>query len=113
MLIPLLVLAGIAMTASNASANALLLASAPTPLRGEAIALYMLAMRGGVAVGGLLTGAVVSLIGVRSALFVNGALAVFAHAAIARSWRHVAPASLDPPAEGGGPAVPSVRLANQ
>ncbi len=97
MLVPLLVVAGIAMTASNASANALLLASAPVPFRGEAIGLYMLAMRGGVAVGGLLTGAVVTLIGVRNALFVNGALAVLAHAAIARSWRHVVPPSSDNP----------------
>lgn len=93
MLIPLLVAAGIAMTASNASADALLLASAPPQFRGEAIGLYMLAMRGGVAAGGLLTGAVVSLIGVRSALFINGVLAVLAHAAIARSWRHVLPPS--------------------
>ena len=67
----------------------------------------MLAMRGGVAVGGLLTGAIavgglltgatVTLIGVPSALFANGALAILAHAPIARSWRHVVPPSPDNP----------------
>lgn len=91
----LLVLAGMSMTASNASANALLLAAAPTRIRGETISLYMLAMRGGVAVGGLLTGLLVSLIGVRGALFINGVVAVAGHAAIAvwlRQLQRTAPA---------------------
>ena len=83
----LLVIAGIAMTVSNTSANALLLAAAPAQIRGEAIGLYMLAMRGGVAVGGLVTGLLVGLIGVRSALFINGARALTAHVVIGRLWQ--------------------------
>ena len=83
----LLVLAGMSMTASNASANTLLLAAAPPRIRGETISLYMLAMRGGVAAGGLLTGSLVSLTGVRNALCINGTLAVLAHVLIAGAWR--------------------------
>ena len=82
----LLVLAGFAMTASNASANALLQAAAPARIRGQTVSLFMLAMRGGLALGGLATGLSVSLLGVREALLVNGVLAVLAHTAIRRAW---------------------------
>jgi MFS family permease len=86
--LPLLfVLAGVAMTASNTSANALLLAAAPTGIRGETISLYSLAMRGGVAVGSVLTGVSVSLLGVREALLINGAAALLLQIAIGRHWR--------------------------
>jgi predicted MFS family arabinose efflux permease len=74
----LLVLAGFAMTASNASANALLQAAAPARIRGQTVSLFMLAMRGGLALGGLATGVMVGLLGVREALL--------AHAAIRRPW---------------------------
>jgi MFS family permease len=83
----LLGLAGISMTVSNASANALLLAAAPTRIRGETVSLYMLAMRGGVALGGLVTGLLVTLMGVRNALCVNGTLALLARVVIAGMWR--------------------------
>lgn len=86
----LLAAAGIAMTASNASSNALLLTAAPVRVRGETIGLYMLAMRGGVAVGGLLTGLLVSAAGARIALFANGTLAILALAAIAHDARPAA-----------------------
>ncbi|MDE2290299.1 MAG: MFS transporter [Burkholderiales bacterium] len=89
---PLFVLAGMTMTASNASANALLQAAAPTRVRGQAVSLYMLAMRGGVSLGGLLTGISVGWLGVREALLVNGLLAVVAHLAIGRVWRRAASA---------------------
>jgi MFS family permease len=82
----LFVLAGAAMTASNASANTLLLAAAPEGLRGRAISVYMLALRGGVSVGALITGASVSLLGVRTALCINGVLALVAHVMNARGW---------------------------
>ncbi|MEJ0037388.1 MAG: MFS transporter [Gammaproteobacteria bacterium] len=82
----LFVLAGAAMTVSNAAANTLLLASAPDGLRGRAISVYMLALRGGVSVGALITGASVTLLGVRTALCVNGVLALAAHLANARAW---------------------------
>ncbi|MEJ1961437.1 MAG: hypothetical protein WDO56_07795 [Gammaproteobacteria bacterium] len=36
--------------------------------------------------GSLITGATVSLFGVRTALCINGAVAVVAHLAIARTW---------------------------
>jgi predicted MFS family arabinose efflux permease len=82
----LLVLAGFTMTASNASANALLQAAAPARIRGQTVSLFMLAMRGGIALGGLATGVMVGLLGVREALLVNGVLAVLAHTAIRRPW---------------------------
>ena len=80
----LLAVAGIAMTVGNATANAVLQVHAPTRMQGQSVGLYMLAMRGGTAVGGLLTGALVSSVGVRKALLVNGALAVLAQLAILR-----------------------------
>jgi MFS family permease len=82
----LLVLAGMAMTVSNASANALLQGTAPARIRGQTVSLFMLAMRGGLALGGLFTGAVVSLLGVREALLINGVLAVLVHTAIRQQW---------------------------
>ena len=82
----LLVLAGIAMAMSNISANALLQATAAPDLRGQAISLYMLAMRGGLSIGSLLTGLSVHLIGLREALFINGAVALAAQIALGRRW---------------------------
>ncbi|TAK86586.1 MAG: MFS transporter [Aquabacterium sp.] len=86
--LPLLFLmAGIAMTSSNASANALLQSTAPTRIRGQTVSLFMLAMRGGMALGGLATGASVNLIGVRHALLLNGLLALAAQLWLGRAWR--------------------------
>ena len=68
--------AGFAMTLSNTSANTLLQSAAQAEVRGQSVSLFMLVMRGGMALGGLLTGLSVSLLGVRQALFANGALAV-------------------------------------
>ena len=82
----LLVVAGAAMTASNASANALLQSCAPARIRGQSVSLFMLAMRGGVALGGLLTGLAVNAMGVRESLLCNGVLALLVHAAIRRQW---------------------------
>ncbi|RTL30194.1 MAG: MFS transporter [Burkholderiales bacterium] len=82
----LLVLAGVAMTASNASANAIVQGLAPEHLRGQSVSLFMLAMRGGVAMGSLLLGAGVHLLGVREALVLSGLLAMVAHLAIRRGW---------------------------
>lgn len=82
----LLVLAGVAMTASNASANVLLQSNAPARIRGQTVSLYMLAMRGGMALGSLVTGATVHLLGVREALLLNGIVAVLVHLAIGRAW---------------------------
>lgn len=82
----LLALAGIAMAMSNTSVNALLQSTASPSLRGQTISLYMLAMRGGLAIGSLLTGLSVTTFGVREALFVNGALALAAQLMVGRRW---------------------------
>ena len=83
---PLLVLAGASMTVSNTAANSLLQATASPRLLGQTVSLYMLAMRGGISLGALLTGASVSLLGVQHALLLNGVLAVAVQAALARMW---------------------------
>jgi len=84
---PLFVLAGVAMTASNASANTLLQSSAPEHLRGKTVSLFMLAMRGGLSLGSLLTGFSVHLMDVRSALALNGILALLVLSALGWVWR--------------------------
>jgi predicted MFS family arabinose efflux permease len=85
-LLPLLVLAGASMTVSNIAANALLQATVGPRLLGQTVSLYMLAMRGGISLGALLTGATVSLLGVQHALLLNGLAAVAVQAAVARMW---------------------------
>src|SRR5450830_1455014 len=82
----LLMLAGLAMNASNTSANSLLQANASPLLRGQTVSLYMLAMRGGLAVGSLLTGLAIHVLGVRYALAFNGSLALLLHIFIGRLW---------------------------
>jgi MFS family permease len=80
----ILLLAGIAMTVSNTSSNSMLQVSAPARIRGQAVSLYMLAMRGGVSIGSLLTGVAVHLLGIRDALLINGILAVAVQILISR-----------------------------
>lgn len=46
----------------------------------------MLAMRGGISLGALFTGAAVGLLGVQHALLLNGLLAIAAQAVVARMW---------------------------
>lgn len=82
----LLVVAGIAMSVSNTSANALLQTQADPLLRGRTVSLYMLALRGGASLGNLLAGVSVSLLGIRNALLLNGALAFLTHFLIGRQW---------------------------
>ncbi|PAY10770.1 MFS transporter [Bradyrhizobium sp. UFLA03-84] len=82
----LLVVAGFCMSISNTAANALLNAAAPARLRGRTISLYMLAMRGGLSFGGLLTGLSADLVGVRYALLANGIMAVTAQLILGRRW---------------------------
>ena len=83
---PLLVLAGAFMTVSNTAANSLLQATASPQLLGQTVSLYMHAVRGGISLGALLTGATVSLLGVQHALLLDGLAAVVAQAALARMW---------------------------
>jgi MFS family permease len=90
----LLAAGGGAMSVSNTSVNTLLQASAPSQLRGRTVSLYMLAMRGGLSLGGLLTGASVQVFGIRHALLINGCAAMLTHLIIGRLWcRAPAPGS--------------------
>jgi hypothetical protein len=82
----LLMLAGASMTISNTAANSLLQATASPQLLGQTVGLYMLAMRGGISLGALLTGAVAGLLGVRHALLLDGLAALAVQSAVARMW---------------------------
>ncbi len=82
----LLFVGGMSMSVSNISANTILQANASQHLRGQTVSLYMLAMRGGLSIGSLLTGISVSLFGVSHALLINGALAVLAQTLVGREW---------------------------
>ena len=83
----LFVVAGIAMSVTNTSANTFVQSAAAPNLRGQAVSLFMLASRGGTALGALATGFSVEMFGIRKALFINGALAVAAQVQIGRMWR--------------------------
>ena len=78
--------AGIAMSVANTSANTVVQSAAPAAMRGRAVSAYMLAMRGSIAIGALLTGLSVSAVGVRRALLINGVLAILGQLAIGRRW---------------------------
>lgn len=78
----LLFLIGGSMVASNTAANALLQSSIDGRIRGRVSSLYTLALRGGAPIGNLVTGAVATHWGVRTALFANGALAIACHGAL-------------------------------
>jgi predicted MFS family arabinose efflux permease len=82
----LLALAGAAMTISNTAANALIQETARSRFLGRTVSLYMLAMRGGISIGALLTGAAVSLVGVQRTLLFNGVVAILLQTAFARAW---------------------------
>ena len=86
----MLVFAGLSMAVSNTSANSLLQATVATPLRGRTISLFMLAVRGGISIGSLITGVSVHLLGVRYALLINGVLALATHLMIGRRWTRTA-----------------------
>jgi MFS family permease len=77
------------MTISNTAANSLLQATASPHLLGRTVSLYMLAMRGGISLGALLTGATVGVLGVQHAFLLNGILALIVHAVLARGWFRV------------------------
>jgi MFS family permease len=83
----LFVVAGVMMSLTNTSANTVVQSAAAENLRGQAVSLYMLASRGGTALGGLATGLSVELLGIRYALLINGVLAVIAQLQIGRIWR--------------------------
>jgi len=78
---------GAAMVASNTAANSILQSSIDARIRGRVSSMYTLALRGGAPLGSLATGIVATHWNVRTALFVNGALAVVCHAALIRRRR--------------------------
>ncbi len=82
-------LAGLGMSVSNTSVNTLIQTHAPEDLRGRTISLYMLAMRGGLSLGSLLTGASIQGLGIRGALLLNGCCAIVLHGLIWLSWRRI------------------------
>jgi predicted MFS family arabinose efflux permease len=85
-LVALLMAAGMATSISNTSSNTLLQSLTPSHLRGQAASTYMLALRGGIAIGSLTTGLLATALGIRDALIVNGILAIGVQAAINRHW---------------------------
>jgi MFS family permease len=87
-LVGLLVLAGVTMSVTNTATNTLVQTAAASALRGQAVSLYMLAMRGGLALGSVLTGFSVHLLGIRPALLLNGLLAIAAQFIISRRPVH-------------------------
>jgi hypothetical protein len=74
------------MTISNIAATSLLQATASPRLLGHTVSLFMLAMRGGISLGALLTGGMIGLLGVQHALLLNGLVAVALQAALAARW---------------------------
>jgi predicted MFS family arabinose efflux permease len=83
----LLFFIGGAMVASNTAANSILQSSIDARIRGRVSSLYTLALRGGAPLGSLATGIAVSHWGVRTALLLNGVLAVLCHTALIRRAR--------------------------
>ena len=76
-IVPILMgLGGLAMAISNISSNTLIQSKADPKLLGQAASLFMLAMRGGLPLGSLLTGISIEYFGVQHALMANGILAV-------------------------------------
>ena len=82
----LMAIAGLSMSITNISINTLLQTQSTPQLRGQAVSLFMLAMRGGISLGSLLTGMSVSLLGVHQALLIDGILAVAVQVFIGWSW---------------------------
>ncbi len=92
--LPVLTLFGGALpTISNTTANTLLQTTATPAIRGQTVSLYMLAIRGGMAVGSLATGVATATLGVRTALLIDGSLAVVVVSVLGWQWtRAPAPA---------------------
>lgn len=84
----LLVASGFLLTVANTSANTFLQSQANDQNRGETASLFMLAMRGGLSLGNLATGIIISLSSVHFAFIMNGLMAIGVQAFIVRRvWR--------------------------
>lgn len=87
-LYPLLILAGALMTMINITINSAMQTHAPDHLRGQIASMYMLSMRGGLSLGNLATGAVVSIVGISQSFLISGCLAVVFHLCRHAFWMH-------------------------
>jgi MFS family permease len=81
--------AGFGAIAMAATANASIQTSTPPALRGRVMSVYTTVFAGSTPIGGLGTGAVMSLIGAPGALIVAGGLALIATAYAAARWRSI------------------------
>jgi hypothetical protein len=81
--------AGFGAIAMAATANASIQTSTPPALRGRVMSVYTTVFAGSTPIGGLGTGAVVSLISAPGALIVAGGLALIATAYAAARWRAI------------------------
>ena len=72
----LLVGSGFLLTVANTSANTFLQSHANNENRGQTASLYMLALRGGLSLGNLASGTMISLTNVHLAFMLNGLLAI-------------------------------------
>lgn len=80
----LLVGSGFLLTVANTSANTFLQSQANNANRGQTASLYMLALRGGLSLGNLAAGTMISLTNIHFALLMNGVLAVLMQAFVFR-----------------------------
>lgn len=76
----LLVGSGFLLTVANTSANTFLQSQASNANRGQTASLYMLALRGGLSLGNLAAGTMISLTSIRFAFLMNGLLAAVVQA---------------------------------
>jgi len=75
-LVILLVTSGAALTASNVTVNIFLQENTLNTIRGRVVSLYQLALSGGISIGALLTGLLVTQFTISTALMINGTLAM-------------------------------------
>jgi predicted MFS family arabinose efflux permease len=97
--VALFALGGAALTISNTAANSLLQVTARPQQLGQTVSLYMLAMRGGMSVGALITGLAVESFGVQHALLANGVIAAVVECGVAWMWLRT---PIPPPATTSG-----------
>jgi len=76
LLIIFLVVSGAGLTASNIAVNIFLQGNILNTVRGRIVSLYQLALSGGISIGALLTGFVVTQLNISTALIINGTLAI-------------------------------------
>jgi predicted MFS family arabinose efflux permease len=74
------------MTTFNTGINSLLQFHAPEHMRGQISSLYMLSLRGGMSIGNLIAGPVITQIGISRFLLINGCLVIAYHLWRKSAW---------------------------